>query len=168
MTKEEFQKQVIPIGEKLYRIALRILGNAETAKDVLQESYLKLWEKRNELQNIISIEAFACTMIKNKCLDILRLQKNVVDVDLLKTMGNNPEAALDQLEGVAEVRKLMQMLPERQRVIMQMRDIDCCTFEEIALLVDTSVNNVRVQLCIARKWIKEELMKVYNYGIPRN
>ncbi len=52
MTKEEFQKQVIPIGEKLYRIALRILGNAETAKDVLQESYLKLWEKRNELQNI--------------------------------------------------------------------------------------------------------------------
>ena len=168
MTKEEFQKQVIPIGEKLYRIALRILGNAEAAKDVLQESYLKLWEKRNELQNILSIDAFACTMIKNKCLDILRLQKNVVDIDLLKTMGSNPDAVLDHLEGIAEVRKLMQMLPERQRLIMQMRDIDCCTFEEIAVLVDTSVNNVRVQLCIARKWIKEELIKVYSYGIPRD
>ena len=62
----------------------------------------------------------------------------------------------------------MQMLPNKQKIIMQMRDIDCCTFEEIALLVDTSVNNVRVQLCIARKWIKEELVKIYNYGIPKD
>jgi len=168
MTKEEFQNRVIPIGDKLYRIALRLLGNSETARDVLQESYLKLWEKRTELSNIISIEAFACTMIKNKCLDILRLQKDMVNVDLLKTMGSNPEATRDHLESVAEVKKLMLLLPERQRVIMQMRDIDCCTFEEIALLVDTSVNNVRVQLCLARKWIKEELMKVYNYGISRD
>jgi len=57
------------------------------------------------------------------------------------------------------------MLPEKQRLIMQMRDIDCCTFEEIALILDSSVNNVRVQLCSARKWVKEELYKVYNYGI---
>jgi RNA polymerase sigma-70 factor, ECF subfamily len=168
MTKEEFQKQVIPMGDKMYRIAFRLLGNSESAKDVLQESFLKLWEKRNELQNIISIDAFACTILKNKCLDKLRLHKDMVDVDELKTMGNNPEASFDQQEGIAEIRKLMQILPDKQRVIMQMRDIDCCTFEEIALLVDTSVNNVRVQLCLARKWIKEELVKVYNYGIPKD
>jgi RNA polymerase sigma-70 factor, ECF subfamily len=168
MTKEEFQKQVIPMGDKMYRIAFRLLGNSESAKDVLQESFLKLWEKRNELQNIISIDAFACTILKNKCLDKLRLYKDMVDVDELKTIGNNPEASFDQQEGIAEIRKLMQILPDKQRIIMQMRDIDCCTFEEIALFVDTSVNNVRVQLCLARKWIKEELVKVYNYGIPKD
>jgi RNA polymerase sigma-70 factor, ECF subfamily len=168
MTKEEFQKQVIPMGDKMYRIAFRLLGNSETAKDVLQELYLKLWEMRGELHKMTSIDAFACTVLKNKCLDKLRLQKDTVDVDILKTMGNNPEAAFEQNEGVAEIRKLMQMLPDKQKIIMQMRDIDCCTFEEIALLVDTSVNNVRVQLCIARKWIKEELVKIYNYGIPRD
>ena len=168
MTKEEFQKQVIPMGDKMYRIAFRLLGNSETAKDALQELYLKLWEMRSELHKITSIDAFACTILKNKCLDKLRLQKDTVDIDILKTLGNSPETAFEQNEGVAEIRKLMQMLPDKQKIIMQMRDIDCCTFEEIALLVDTSVNNVRVQLCIARKWIKEELMKIYNYGIPRD
>ncbi len=168
MTKEEFQRQVIPMGDKMYRIAFRLLGNSETAKDALQELYLKLWEMRGELHKMTSIDAFACTVLKNKCLDKLRLQKDTVDADVLKTLGNNPESAFDISEGVGEIRKLMQKLPDKQRVIMQMRDIDCCTFEEIAQLVDTSVNNVRVQLCLARKWIKEELMKIYNYGIPGN
>ena len=159
---------VIPIGDKMYRIAFRLLEDSEAAKDVLQDLFLKLWEKRDELERINSIDAFACTVLRNKCLDKLRFQKPTVDVEVLKNLGNNPEAAFDQVEGIAEMRKLMRMLPERQRVIMQMRDIDSCTFEEIAVVVDTTVNNVRVQLCIARKWIKEELMKVYNYGIPRD
>lgn len=165
MTKEEFQKEVIPLGDKMYRMAYRLLGNSESARDVLQELFLKLWEKRTELHKLTSIDAFACTVLKNKCLDKLRLQKPVIDVEILNTYGDNPEAAFDHNEGISEIRKVMQLLPERQKLIMQMRDIDGCTFEEIALLTDTTENNVRVQLCIARKWVKEELMKVYNYGI---
>jgi RNA polymerase sigma-70 factor (ECF subfamily) len=168
MTKEEFQKEVIPMGDKMYRIAYRLLGNSESARDVLQELFLKLWEKRNELSQLSSIDAFACTVLKNKCLDKLRLQKPTIDIEILKTQGNNPEAAFDHLEGISEIQKIMQLLSERQRIIMQMRDIDGCTFEEIAFLADTTQNNVRVQLCIARKWVKEELMKVYNYGIQRD
>ena len=168
MTKEEFQKEVIPIGDKMYRMAYRLLGNSESAKDVLQELFLKLWENRSELRKLSSIDAFAYTILKNKCLDKLRLQKPMVDIDTLKTHGNNPEETFDHSEGISEIRKVIQKLPEKQRVIMQMRDIDCCTFEEIALLLETSVNNVRVQLWSARKWVKEELIKVYNYGIPRN
>jgi RNA polymerase sigma factor (sigma-70 family) len=165
MTKEEFQKEVIPLGDKMYRMAFRLLGNSESAKDILQELFLKLWETRAELNKLSSIDAFACTVIKNKCLDKLRLQKTMVDVEILKTQGDNPDTAFDRSEGISEVRKIMLMLPERQRLIMQMRDIDCCSFDEIALLLDTSVNNVRVQLCSARKWVKDELLKVYNYGI---
>jgi RNA polymerase sigma factor (sigma-70 family) len=168
MTKEEFQHEVIPMGDKLYRIAHRLLGNSESARDVLQELFLKLWEKRFELRQLSSIDAFACTILKNKCIDKLRLEKSMVDVEILKTQGNNPDAVFDYNEGILEIRKVMQMLPEKQRIIMQMRDIDCCTFDEIALLLDTSVNNIRVQLCSARKWVKDELIKVYNHGIPRN
>jgi RNA polymerase sigma-70 factor (ECF subfamily) len=142
-----------------------LLGNSESAKDILQELFLKLWETRAELHKMSSIDAFACTVLKNKCLDKLRLQKTMVDVEILKTHGDNPDTAFDRNEGISEVHKVMQMLPEKQRLIMQMRDIDCCSFDEIALLLDTSVNNVRVQLCSARKWVKDELVKVYNYGI---
>jgi len=168
MTKEEFQKKVIPLGDKMYRMAFRLLGDSESAKDVLQELFLKLWEKRSVLNKLSSIDAFAYTVLKNKCLDKLRLQKPLVDVEILHSLGNNPEAVFDQIEGLSEIRKVMQLLPERQRLIMQMRDIDGCTYEEIALFADTTENNVRVQLCIARKWVKEELMKVYNYGIQRD
>lgn len=168
MTKEEFQKEVIPLGDKMYRMAFRLLGDSESAKDVLQELFLKLWEKRGELHKLSSIDAYACSVLKNKCIDKIRLQKPVIDVDILYKQGNNPEATFDHNEGISEIRKIMQLLPERQRLIMQMRDIDGCTFEEIALLADTTENNVRVQLCVARKWVKVELMKVYNYGIQRD
>ena len=168
MTKEEFQKEVIPIGDKLYRIAYRMLGNSESARDVLQEMFLKLWEKRGELRNLSSIDAFACTILKNKCLDRLRLQKPTVGMDLLNFQGYSPETDFDLNEGKSEIRKVMRTLPEKQQIIMQMRDIDCCTFEEIAVLLDTTVNNVRVQLSLARKQVREQLMKVYNYGIPKD
>lgn len=166
MTKEEFQKEVIPLGDKMYRMAYRLLQDSESAKDILQELFMKLWEKRGELNKLTSIDAFACTILKNKCFDKLRLQKPMVDVDILKTQSHNPEAAFEQNEGMLHIRKVMQMLPEKQKLIMQMRDIDGCTYEEIAELSDTSVNNVRVQLCIARKRVKDELKKVYSYGIP--
>ena len=165
MTKEEFQKEVIPMGEKMYRMAYRLLGNSESARDALQELFLKLWEKRNELHQLSSIDAFACTVLKNKCLDKLRLQKPTIDIDILKTQGTNPEDTFEHNESISEIQKIIQLLPAKQRVIMQMRDIEGCTFEEIALLADTTENNVRVQLCIARKWVKQEIMKVYNYGI---
>ncbi|MEI6062075.1 MAG: RNA polymerase sigma factor [Bacteroidota bacterium] len=164
MTKEEFQKEVIPLGDKMYRMACRLLGNSDSARDVLQELFLKLWEKRDELNKLSSIDAFACTVLKNKCLDKLRLQKPTVDVDTLQSYGNHPEAVFDHTESISEIRKAILLLPEKQRVIMQMRDIDGCTFEEIAILADISENNARVQLCLARKKVKEEIMKVYKYG----
>jgi RNA polymerase sigma-70 factor (ECF subfamily) len=168
MTKEEFQKEVVPMGDKMYRMAYRLLQDSDGAKDIIQELFLKLWEKRSDLHKLTSIDAFACTILKNKCFDKLRLQKPIVDVEALKTQGHNPETEFEQAEGISHIREVIQMLPEKQKLIMQMRDIDGCTFEEIAELADTSVNNVRVQLCIARKWVKEELTKVYSYGIPRD
>jgi len=168
MTKEEFQKTVLPMGEKLYRMAYRLLGDSESARDILQELYLKLWETRGELHHLSSIDAFACTMLKNKCLDKLRLLKPVVDIEVLSSTGLNPEIAFDHNESLIEVRKVMNLLPEKQKLIMQMRDIDGFTFEEIAVLSETSVNNVRVQLCNARKWVKNELIKIYSYGLAKD
>ena len=107
-------------------------------------------------------------MLKNKCLDKLRLIKPVVDVETLKSIGLNPEISFDYNERLVEVRKVMNLLPEKQKLIMQMRDIDGFTFEEIALLSETSVNNVRVQLCNARKWVKNELTKIYSYGLSKD
>jgi len=168
MTKEEFQREVVPMGEKMYRLAYRILGDSDSAKDALQDLFLKLWEKRGELRKLTNIEAFACTILKNRCLDKLRLQKPTVDTEVLKNEWHDPETIFENEEGADQVRRIMRRLPAKLRKIMEMRDIDCCTFEEIGELLNMTVNNVRVQLSHARKQVKDELKKIYSYGIQGN
>ncbi|NVO19195.1 MAG: sigma-70 family RNA polymerase sigma factor [Bacteroidetes bacterium] len=168
MNKEEFQDKIIPLGEKMYRLAFRLLEDKEAARDMLQELYLKLWEKRHELREVSNIEAYACTILKNKCLDKIRLKKTTVDVYQLASLDDNSHEQMDKTEGMMEVGKAIESLPEKQRLIIQMRDIDNYSFEEIAQVLETTENNIRVQLSAARRNVREQLLKVYNYGIPGN
>lgn len=168
MTKEEFVKEVVVFGDKMYRIAFRLLENSESAKDVLQESFLKLWEKRNEISKYRNVEAYVVTVIKNKCLDKLRLVKQTVDISCLNAGTNKLESDYDNQESVKEIKKIIQNLSKQQRLIIELRDIEGYTYDEIAELLDMSVNNVRVNLSYARKKIKEELEKIYNYGLSQH
>ncbi len=165
MTKEEFHKEVIPSGEKMYRIACRLLENSEQAKDTLQDTFLKLWEKRNEIRKYSNIEAFAITVLKNKCLDKLRTKKHTVDINYLKDGTHKSESNYESQESMTEIKKLIQKLPKQQKLIIEFRDIEGYSYEEIADILDMTVNNVRVNLSFARKKIKTELEKIYNYGL---
>jgi RNA polymerase sigma factor (sigma-70 family) len=165
MTKEQFVSDVVIFGDKMFRIALRLLENPDSAKDVIQETYLKLWEKRNEISRFRSIEAYAITIVKNKCLDKLRLVKQNVDIKSIKTASQRPDLEYEQKESANEIEKIIRTLPKQQKTIIQLRDIEGLAYEEIAELLDMSVNNIRVHLSYARKKIKEELDKTYNYGL---
>lgn len=168
MTKEEFVKEVVVFGDKMYRIAFRLLENSESAKDVLQESFLKLWEKRNEISKYRNVEAYVITVIKNKCLDKLRLIKQTVDISSLSAETRKTESNYDYQESTNEIKKIIQKLSKQQQSIIELRDIEGFSYEEIADLLDLSVNNVRVNLSYARKKIKEELEKIYNYGLSQH
>jgi RNA polymerase sigma-70 factor (ECF subfamily) len=168
MTKEQFVNEVVIFGDKMYRIAFRLLENSDSAKDVLQESFLKLWEKRYEIKKIRSIEAYVVTVIKNKCLDKLRLVKQNIDIKSLRSETQNPEPEYENKEVVIEIKKIIQKLPEQQKTIIELRDIEGLSYEEIAEILDMSVNNVRVHLSYARKKLKEELGKIYNYGLSKH
>ena len=76
MTTEEFKSEVLPVKNKLYRLALRLIGDAEEAQDIVQEIFLRLWSKREKLREYRSIEAFAMTMTRNLCLDKLKSPAN--------------------------------------------------------------------------------------------
>ena len=65
MTIEEFKSEVMPVKNKLYRFALRLLGDSEDARDTVQEILLRLWKKRDKLSEYRSIEAYAMTMTRN-------------------------------------------------------------------------------------------------------
>ena len=69
MDAAEFKQQFLPCHQKLYRTAYRLMGNSRDAEDMVQEAYLKLWNKRNELTEILNPEAYCVVFIKNLCYD---------------------------------------------------------------------------------------------------
>ena len=80
MVARDFKTSILPLSKKLLRFATHFLKDEDEAKDVVQDVFLKLWQKRDELEKVENIDAFTMQMTKNRCLDVLRSRK-VVTID---------------------------------------------------------------------------------------
>ncbi len=172
MLAREFKTDVLPISNKLLRFALQILQDEEEAKDVLQDVFLKLWEKRNDLNKIENLEAFTMRMVRNRCLDVIRSRKTI-SMELIKKKNlpeedNSGSNLLEDLDTLYLVKQIICSLPELQRTIIHLRDIEQLEYEEISKATDLNVNSIRVNLSRARKKVRDEMLKIQNYGITEN
>lgn len=172
MLVRDFKTDVLPISNKLLRFALQILQNEEEAKDVLQDVFLKLWQKRDELGKVENLEAFAIRMIRNRCLDLIR-SRRTVSLELVKKNIQTEEDYSDadylentELAGLA--KRIIAELPDLQRTVIHLRDIEQLEYEEIAEVTELNVNAIRVNLSRARKKVRDEILKIQNYGITEN
>jgi len=128
---------------------------------------LKLWKNKEAIKKYRSPEAFAYTMTKNYCLDRLK-SKQASNLKLVHTNFENRtdlEQHIEAKDGVSLLFKLMETLPEQQKTILHLRDVEQLEFAEIAKITNTSQANVRVALSRARKKIKDLLLKQYNHGV---
>lgn len=168
MTNREFKDSVISLSDKLFRIAHRLLGDNDEAKDAVQDSIIKLWKTKSTLSKLKSIEAFSVTVTKNVCLDRLRARKyNTIDIEQAYDLSDKktPEQQSEITESVKQINSIIKLLPEQQRLIIQLRDIEGYAFEEIEKMTGISVNTIRVNLSRARKAVRDQLTKTYNYGL---
>lgn len=166
MDAETFKRIFIPCHDKLYRVAYRYLQNEEDSRDMLQETYLKLWEKRDELKAINSPEAYALTILRNLCLD--RLRKPARDQVPLESCeqiseprGSEEEA--EMREQLSQVRIFIRELPDAQRQVICLRHFESYSLEEIEQTTGLSAVNIRVLLSRARKKLKEQFQKLNCY-----
>jgi len=161
MTAEEFKSVYYPFHPKLYRIAFALLNNATDTEDALQDTYFKLWSRRDELTCILQPEAFCVRLLKNICLDFLRAPRNRSDNDpaelLTMTTETTPEIELESKEKIQQLETMIELLPEKQRIVIQMRGCGDCSFKEIETATGESAANVRVLLSRARKTLKRML-----------
>ena len=159
---------VNPFKDKIFRIAKRLLVSGEEAEDATQEVLVKLWNKNESLNGYKSIEAFAITMTKNYCLDQLK-SKRASNMIIVQNNYTDREAGLqERLEDKDTwnwVEKIINNLPEQQKLIVQMRDIEEMEFEEIAKVLEMNEQAIRTALSRARKTIRERMIKVHHYGI---
>jgi RNA polymerase sigma-70 factor (ECF subfamily) len=167
MEKTEFINLVMPFKDKLYRLAKRILVSKDEAEDAVQEIYLKLWNGKQNIENYKNPEAFAITMTKNYCLDRLKSKQasNLKIVHSNYKTSENIEKNIETNDGVEMVFKIMETLPEQQRIVLQLRDVEQFEFSEIAQMLESNETAVRVALSRARKTVRDAMIKNYNYGI---
>ena len=168
MNQNTFITLIDPVKDKMYRLALRLLISKESAEDATQEVFLKLWNGNEKIKDYANLEAFAMRVTRNYCLDQLKSKQN----NNLKMVHNNYEShepsIQDKLETIDELEQVSQIinsLPEQQRMIFQLRDIEQYEFEEIAEITKMNETAIRVALSRVRKKIREELLKKHSYGI---
>jgi len=168
MNQNTFISLIDPVKDKMYRLALRLLISKESAEDAIQEVFLKLWNGNKKIKNYANIEAFAMTVTRNYCLDQLKSKQNS-NLKLVHTNYKSREPSVhDQIEvldELAQVSQIVANLPEQQRTIFQLRDIEQFEYEEISEITKMSESAIRVALSRARKKIREELQKKHDYGI---
>ena len=153
----------IPLKNKLFRYAQRIVQNPMEAEDVVQEVLVKIWKKEEELKGIENFEAWCMTVTRNLALDKLRkVKKTLEPVEnhiQIKDDALNPYQKTRQKEIYYIIRETMDQLTDDQKQVIHLRDIEGYAYKEIAEITGFSVDKIKVYLHRARINLRKALMK---------
>ncbi len=161
MTTNEFQHTVAPIKDKLYRFALRMLDNIPEAQDVVQEVLIKLWQQRERLTQVTNVEAWTMRMTSNMSIDKMRNKhwrtEDVSGIVQFATPASSPDRLTEQADTMQHISNVIAQLPEKQRSVMHLRDIEGYSYQEIEEALGIPLNQVKVNLFRARKYVRTQL-----------
>ena len=164
MDAREFKQRFMPHHQLLYRVAYHLTGNAQDAEDLLQDLYLKLWQKRDDLPDEAMREAYLVTMMRNLFVDQRRLKHVDASAELKNEEGPPDERSLDrQIDARDEVRQmegLISELSERDAKIIQMHLVDDCSYEEIERDTGLSQGNIRIIVMRTKKKLKQQFQNI--------
>lgn len=180
MKKVSFRNDVLPLKNGLYRLALRITLNREEAEDVVQDTMLRVWGRRDTWDKIESMEAFCYTICRNLAIDRVKAAaSSTLSIDRYagrdatqaspqpadRSFRADPVRQAEQRDQLAAVRKIMDSLPEKQRSAMHLRDFEQKSYKEIATILDISEEQVKVSIFRARQTIKRIFSQTEQYGL---
>ena len=169
MQEISFRDDILPLKDKLFRLALRITFDRAEAEDGVQDTMIRVWNKREEWTQFGSIEAYCLTVAKNLAIDRSQ-KKEAQNVELTPEMEEESEISgpYDQLvnnERMSIIHRLINELPEKQRLIMQLRDIEGESYKEIAKILNLTEEQVKVNLFRARQKVKQRYLEIDEYGL---
>lgn len=169
MQEKAFRNVILPLKDKLFRMALRITLDSAEAEDVVQDTMIRIWDKREEWPEIESIEALCMTICKNLAID--RSQKmeaqnmELTPERIQNFQTSSPYEKMVTDESLSIVRRLIDELPEKQKLILQLRDMEGESYREIANVLQLTEEQVKVNLFRARQRIKQRFTDIENYGL---
>ena len=171
MKEISFRNDVLPLKNKLFRLALRITLNREEAEDVVQDTLMKVWNSRDKWQQLESIEAYSLTIARNLSLDRIKKMDNQNDsleeqtTERLDETSSTPSERMIQKDKLNIVRNIINELPEKQRSCLQLRDIEGKSYKEIADILSITEDQVKVNIFRARQTVKQRFQQFDSYGL---
>jgi RNA polymerase sigma-70 factor (ECF subfamily) len=170
MNVEAFQNRVLPAKNKLFRFAFSFLGNEEEAKDVVQEVFIRVWNKRDQMAEIQNWEAWCMQITRNLSLDRIR-SLNRKQTQPIETSFNihheaqTPHESTEADESMQRIKQFIAELPDKQRQIIHLRDVEGYSYNEICDILELDMSQVKVYLFRARNAVREKLMRINAYGL---
>ena len=158
MKEISFQNDVLPLKNKLFRLALRITLNREEAEDVVQDTLIKVWNARDRWLELDSIEAYSLTIARNLSIEEENTEK-------LDENTSTPSERMIQKDKLDIVRNIIDELPEKQRSCLQLRDIEGKSYKEIADILCITEDQVKVNIFRARQTVKQRFQQFDRYGL---
>lgn len=162
MRQIDFRYDLLPLKNRLFRLVLRITLDHAEAEDIVEDTLLRVWSKREEMEEVENLEAYCLTICRNLALD-RSAKKEAQNVSLdaqpydTVDLSPDPQAQMEQAERLEIVRRIFATLPERQRTILQLRDIEGKSVRETADIMQMSEGNVKVMLHRARQLLRQRL-----------
>ena len=146
----------MPLQQMLYREAYRMLCDRFEAEDAVQNLYLKLWERKEELKSLVSPETYCLTLLKNICIDRWRQLRTRDEDEQIEpdeiAVHTPPETESKEAEEC--LQHFLAGLPQVQQKIMMMK-MNGCTYDEIEKITGMSQGNIRVVISRIRKRFRE-------------
>ena len=169
MQEISFRNDIVPLKDKLFRLALRITLDRAEAEDVVQDTMIRVWNKRDEWQQFESVEAYCLIVAKNLAIDRSQ-KKDAQNVELPPEMAEEADTSgpYDRLvnnERMKIIHRLIDELPEKQRLIMQLRDIEGESYKDIAKVLQLTEEQIKVNLFRARQKVKQRYIEIDEYGL---
>lgn len=164
-----FRDDVLPLKDKIFRLALRITLSRAEAEDIVQDVLIKVWNRRDDLAEVDSIEAYSLTVCRNLSLDRLQRKENdnvnLDDAPPTEADDAPPDLQMIRNERIDNIKRLIERLPIPQRAAMQLRDMEGKTYKEISAITGQTEEQVKVNIFRARQYIRKQIEKIENYGL---
>lgn len=162
MNSEELNKEFLALKDTAYRYAVSMLHDSILAEDATQDLYEKLWRRRLFIR-VKGFRSLMMTSIRNICLDLLRERERKQMTEPPNTLA--AETPPEDAYLMQTVKRLIAELPEREREVIHLHDYEGLEYGEVAEIIGSSESAARMACSRARQKIKEELIKVMNYGL---
>ena len=160
----DFRHDILPLKDKLFRIALRIVADRAEAEDIVQEAMIRVWNRREEWPQLESVEAFCYTIVRNLAIDRSeRADRHLEQMPADYDCASSAAGPLDNLVQKERLRLVHTLIS-----IMQLRDVEGKSYRDIANIMGLSEEQVKVYLHRARQKVKQQFLDIDQYGLQRD